>query len=143
LLRSHLGSDQPIGERSVAAEVLAKAKLNVNQLSALTEALKSVGPTELDRVLEALSQTTDERVGHLIVAALKAAPNRASLRSNIIKERLAKFNQPVQQEAEELYALLDVDAAKQRERLEQLLTSLKEGDIRRGQAVFMGSKTAC
>src|SRR5262249_39405179 len=33
--------------------------------------------------------------------------------------------------------------AKQRTRLEQLLSSLKDGDVRRGQAVFNSSKAAC
>jgi putative heme-binding domain-containing protein len=38
---------------------------------------------------------------------------------------------------------LDADAAKQKAHLEQLLTSLKGGDIRRGQAVFNSTKAAC
>ena len=36
-----------------------------------------------------------------------------------------------------------MDAAKQQARLEQLLASLKGGDVRRGQAIFNSTKAAC
>jgi putative membrane-bound dehydrogenase-like protein len=142
-LRSQLGSELPVATRSVAAEVLSKAKLEFDQLIVLTQTLKTVGPMEIDRLLEALAQSTDDRVGQALVAALKASSSRSSLRIGAIKPRLEKFGPDVQRQAEELYALLDADAAKQRERLEQMLVLLKDGDIRRGQAVFQSAKAAC
>ena len=36
-----------------------------------------------------------------------------------------------------------MDAAKQRAKLEELLSGINGGDIRRGQAVFNGTKAAC
>jgi len=47
-----------------------------------------------------------------------------------------KFGADVRKDADELYAKLDEDVLKQRVELEKVLTSLKEGDIRRGQVVF-------
>ena len=45
--------------------------------------------------------------------------------------------------AEALYARLNVDAARQKVRLEQLLTALSVGDVRRGQLIFHSEKAAC
>ncbi len=142
-LRSHLDAEQPVAVRSAAAEVLAKAKLTSEQLATLTEALKNVGPMEIDRLLDAFAASTDDKVGQSLLSALKAASARSGLRVETLKPRLAKFSPAVQHQAEELYAALDVDAAKQRTKLEQMLSSLKDGDVRRGQAVFNGTKAAC
>ena len=72
-----------------------------------------------------------------------AASSRSSLRAETIKPRLAKFSPALRKQAEELYALLDVNTAQQKERLEQMLSSLSGGDVRRGQAVFNSTKAAC
>jgi putative membrane-bound dehydrogenase-like protein len=142
-LRAHIDSDQPVATRSTATAVLARARLSSEQLLALTDSLKTVGPMELDRLLEVFTQSTDEGVGQQLIAALKASPARSSLRVAALKPRLAKFSPRVQRQADELYALLDVDAAKQKARLEQLLAGLGGGDVRRGQAVFNNPKVAC
>ncbi|MHB1422791.1 MAG: PVC-type heme-binding CxxCH protein [Gemmataceae bacterium] len=142
-LRSQLDAEQSVAVRAAAAEVLAKAKLDPEQLIALAETLKTVGPLEVDRLLDAFTSSTDARVGLALVSALKTSSARASLRVETLKPRLSKYPAAVQRQAEELYAALDADTAKQRERLEQLLSLLKEGDVRRGQAVFNNSKAAC
>jgi putative heme-binding domain-containing protein len=142
-VREHLDREQLVAVRSLAAEVLAHAKLSREQLLALAGALKDVSPMEVDRLLEALARTTDEAVGLAAVAALKASPLRTSLRAEVIKPRLAKFGPKVRQEAEGLYAALDADAAGQRAKLEKLLGTVGKGDVRRGQAVFNGAKAAC
>ena len=46
-------------------------------------------------------------------------------------------------QAEALYARLNVDAAKQKAQLEQLMATLSAGDVRRGQLVFHSEKAAC
>ncbi|HMC67072.1 MAG TPA: HEAT repeat domain-containing protein, partial [Gemmataceae bacterium] len=142
-LRVQLDPEQPVAVRSIAADVLSRSKLSVEQLGTLTETLKAVGPVELDRLLEPFTQTTDENVGLKLVAALQASSARAALRAETVKPRLAKYNAKVQKQAEALYAALDADAAEQKVRLEKLLASMKGGDIRRGQAVFNGSKASC
>jgi putative heme-binding domain-containing protein len=127
----------------VATDVLSRARLNSEQLHALAESLKSVGPMELDRLLDPFAHSTDEAVGRSLLAALTVAGARSALRVEMLKPRLAKFGPVVQEQAEQLYAVLDADAAKQRARLEQLLATLDGGDIRRGQAVFNSTKAAC
>ncbi len=142
-LRAQLDPEQPVPTRLAAADVLAKAKLTSEQLSALTESVRAAGPLELDRLLEAYASASDEVVGRALVAALKASSARASLRIETLKPRLAKFGPSVQKDAAELYAALDAEAAEQRAKLEGMLASMKDGDVRRGQAVFNGTKAAC
>ena len=63
--------------------------------------------------------------------------SRLSLRADTIKLRLQKYGPAVHSEAEKLYATINADAAKQRERLEEMLKTFPAGDVRRGQVVFM------
>src|SRR5437588_8926822 len=98
---------------------------------------------ELDRLLEPFAASSDARAGRALVTALKASPVRASLRADALRRALAKSGPTVQKEADELYAQLDADAAKQKARLEELLASLKDGDVRRGQTVFHSTKASC
>src|SRR5205823_2266685 len=84
-----------------------------------------------------------EKVGQELVAALKSSSARSSLRAERLKPLLAKYPSSVQASAQELYAALEADNAQQYAKLEQLLASVKKGDIRRGQAVFNGTKASC
>jgi putative membrane-bound dehydrogenase-like protein len=142
-LRSQLNGDLPASTRSLAAEVLSHAHLTTDQLVELAQALKTVGPLELDRLLEAFGQSHEEKVGQELVVALKASSARSSLRAEKLKPLLAKFPSSVQASAQELYVALGADKTQQHAKLEQLLSGLKKGDIRRGQAVFNGTKASC
>jgi putative membrane-bound dehydrogenase-like protein len=142
-LCDQLTPDHPVVTRSAAADVLAKAKLGTEQLVSLADALKVVGPLEVDRLLGAFARSSDERTGQRLVAALGQSPALSSLRPETLKPRLARFPGSVRQEAEALYSRLDVETEKQKERLEALLPAVSGGDIRRGQAVFNDPKSAC
>jgi putative heme-binding domain-containing protein len=142
-LRARLSLEEPVATRGLAADVLTRAALTPEQLGALADTLKRLGPMEVDRLLAAFEKTTDEGVGLRLLAALKGSSARANLRADAVKSRLTKYSARVRDEAEGLYALLNVDAAKQRAKLEELLTGLGSGDIRRGQLVFNGTKAAC
>src|SRR5262249_15480828 len=124
-------------------DVLVKAKLSSDQLVTLAEALRTTGPMEADRLLEAYTKSTDQKVGMALLAALKGAPALAGLRAEAVRTRVAKYPPTVREEAEVLCAALDVDAAKQKEKLERLLPELKKGDVRRGQLVFNSAKASC
>ena len=81
-----------------------------------------------------------------MLAALQGSKGRSSIRPDILLPRLAKYPESVQQKGEALLASLNVDAARQKQRLEELLAAGKdgkEGDVRRGQAVFNSPKAAC
>src|SRR5439155_25977935 len=85
LLRENIKGDQPVALRGLAADVLARAKLDFAQLIALAEALPTTGPMELDRLLDAFAKSTDERVGQKLLEALQAPSARAGLRVESLK----------------------------------------------------------
>lgn len=132
-----------VATRSAAVEALVKAKLSVPQQASIADAIGSVGPLELNRLLSLFEDATDQAVGRKLIAGLRRSPVLTSLRVDAVKPRLAKFPAAVQQEAEQLYAEINVEAGRQAARLDEVLSSLNEGDIRRGQIVFHNSKAAC
>jgi putative membrane-bound dehydrogenase-like protein len=143
LIQRKLNPDQPVASRLLAADVAARAKLSADQLKALADLVATAGPLEIDRLLPAFEATTDETVGLRLIDALGRSPAFASLRPDMIRPRLAKYGSEIRRRGEELCAKLNVDAAKQKARIDELVSNLPVGDIRRGQAVFNGSKAAC
>jgi putative heme-binding domain-containing protein len=135
--------EQTVAMRTTAADVLARAKLTQLQLTRLADALCTAGPVEVDRLLSAFEQSTDESVGLKLLNVLGQASAFSSLRVDSLKAHLAKYGPAVQKQAEALFARINVDAAKQKARLEQLTTILSAGNVRRGQLVFHSEKAAC
>jgi putative membrane-bound dehydrogenase-like protein len=142
-LIERLDRGQTVATRTTAADVLARAGLTTDQLSRLADALRSAGPVEVDRLLTAFEQSNNEAVGLKLIKVLGESSALSSLRTDALKAHLAKYSPEVRNQAEALYARLNVDAAKQKARLEQLVTTLSAGDIRRGQLVFHSEKAAC
>jgi putative membrane-bound dehydrogenase-like protein len=142
-LRAGLSSANSVAERSVAAGVLARAKLNESQLLALAESAKEVGPIELPKLLGAFARATNENVGLTLVASLQKSKSLASLRAETVNPQLTNFPASVRQKADALLASLNTDAAQQKKHIDTLLASVKGGDIRRGQALFNSAKAAC
>jgi putative membrane-bound dehydrogenase-like protein len=138
-----LDRERPVAARTTAADVLARSRLTAEQLTRLASALRTAGPLEVDRLLVAFEQSSNEALGLKLVEALTNSAALSSLRVDAIKAHLAKYGPSVQRQAEGLYARLNVDAARQKARLEQLLTALSVGDVRRGQLIFHSEKAAC
>lgn len=145
LVQAHVHRDKPVVVRALAVDVLARARLDRKQLLALAEALKTTGPMEVDRLLAAFSQTTDEEVGLRLLTVLDTDALRPGLRADTIKRHLAKYGPKVQDQVRKLHAALNVDEAKMKAKLEELLQKVEKlgGDERRGQAVFYSAKAAC
>jgi putative membrane-bound dehydrogenase-like protein len=142
-LCANVDSAKPVMMRSAAAGVLAKSKLSEDQLLALAETIKSVGPLEMTKLLTAFEKAKSEAVGLKFLAVLKEAKGLASLRADVLQSLLAKYPTTVQEHGKELLVLLNADAAKQSAHIDELLKELKDGDVRRGQAIFNGQKAAC
>ncbi len=142
-LLAKLPRTETVASRTTAADVLAKAKLAPEQLGRLAETLRSAGPVEIDRLLAAFEQSKDEPLGLKLLTALSVSPALSSLRADSVKSHLAKYPAPVQKEVQALLARINVDSARQKAQLEQLLPTLSAGDIRRGQIVFHSEKAAC
>jgi putative heme-binding domain-containing protein len=142
-LAGQLDRERTVMARTTAADVLARSRLSAEQLARLADRLRSAGPLEVDRLLSAFEQSTDDELGTTLVNALANSSALASLRVDSIKAHLAKFGPAVQKLAETLYARLNVDASRQKARLDQLAAALTAGDVRRGQLIFHSEKAAC
>jgi putative heme-binding domain-containing protein len=142
-LVGNLNPEFEVTRRSTAADVLSRSRLSSAQLSSLTTVFHTAGPLEAERLLPAFKESSDADVGLKFVDVLKTAPALSGLRIDAIRASLMNFPSSVQDQANELYQLLNVDLSKQKEKLETLLAGLKDGDVRRGQIVFNSSKAAC
>ncbi|HEU0039805.1 MAG TPA: dehydrogenase, partial [Verrucomicrobiae bacterium] len=142
-LCANLDSVKTVATRSAAASVLAKAKLSEGQLLTLSETIKAAGPLEVSKLLAAFEHTTNEAVGLKLMAALKESKGFSGVNPGALKTLVAKYPPSVQAQGNELLALLNVDEAKQKAHLDELLATLPKGDIRGGQAVFNSTKAAC
>jgi putative membrane-bound dehydrogenase-like protein len=142
-LVSQLKPDQPVAQRLAAADVLGKAKLSAEQLKALARVIKEAGPLEIDRLLVPFEGASQDDVGAALVDALAGAKSLASVRPETIATRLKKFSPEVRARAQELAARLNPDAQKQKEKVDEMLSAVPGGDIRRGQAIFNSAKAAC
>jgi putative heme-binding domain-containing protein len=143
LLVSTLNPSRPVVERTMAAGVLAKARLTDNQLNLVAQTLTNAGPLEMTKLLECFEQSTSATVGQALVESLKQCRSRSSIRPDALERVLAKYPAEVQQSAQALLSSLNSDLPTQRAHLDEVLASLGKGDIRRGQAVFNSQKAAC
>ena len=141
LLRK-LGKAEPPEFRALAVEALARGPLAAPDLVALAAALPTVGPLDLPRLLPAFAQSTDATAGRAFVAALLDARVRPTVRLEQVKPILDRYA-GIEADARTLYAALDADKAGMRTKLEAIFAELKNGDVRRGQAVFNSPKAAC
>ena len=65
------------------------------------------------------------------------------MRLNLLRESLTKYDPAVQQAIADLESVVNVDAAAQRKRIEEMLPLVKKGDVNHGHAVFYRAKATC
>ncbi len=143
VLRLSQDPAQPALVRSLGAGIIERAALTRAQLMEVTKWAGTAGPLELPRLLRAFDADGDETLGLTLIAALEHAASRSSLRPDVLKPRLAKYPPAVQARADALLASVNLDAAAQARRLDELAGAVPEGDVRRGQLVFNSEKTGC
>jgi putative membrane-bound dehydrogenase-like protein len=143
ILRLSQDAGQPALVRSLGAGIVERAALTREQLMEVTKWVGTAGPLELPRLLRAFDADGDEALGLTLVAALERATARASLRPDVLKPRLAKYPPAVQARADALLATVNLDAAAQARRLDELTAAVSGGDVRRGQQVFNSEKIGC
>src|SRR5262249_45667895 len=97
LLKSALETSNPVPVRSAAADAIAKAHLDRKQLGQLCEIIGSAGPLELNRLLEPFKQANDEELGLALLTAIQKSPALASLRMDLLREALGKYDANVQE----------------------------------------------
>jgi putative heme-binding domain-containing protein len=143
LLAGSLSDETAVVTRSAAAVALAEAPRSAAQLMQLCDRVQAAGPLELNRLLGAFAHGNGDELGLRLLAALRAAPALPSLRIDLLRQTLANYSPAVQEGVNELESLVNVDAAAQRARIEELLPQMAGGDVRRGHVVFHSSKASC
>ena len=128
LLRSGLEPAQPISIRVAAAAVLEKAHLERKQL------LDSDGTARRTPARWSFRGScppsiagATKRWGSRCLRRFKGRRAAPAFEPDILRPRLAKYPESVQQKGEALLASLNVDAARQKQRLEELLAAGKDG----------------
>ena len=140
-LLTQIAPDQPAMRRASAASQFARAKLSSVQQIELIKSAAAVGPLELTRLLRAIT-AKDEKTGLALVAALENAKGLRGLSESGLRAALTPFPQAVKKAGEPLLKKLAIDIAAQAERLAELESSIKGGDIGRGHLIFNG-KAIC
>jgi putative heme-binding domain-containing protein len=141
-VRSGLTSEV-VAVRSAAIAAAERTKFDDAQLIALAEVLRTASPIELPRLLRAFASGGSDAAGGALLASLRASRSRGSVRAETLRPVLARYPAGVQREGELLLEALAGENAEQAKRLDALLTTLPQGDITRGQAVFNSPKVAC
>ena len=143
LLAAKTDVGQSVSIRTFASSILSRAKLSVLQKEKLVESLSTLGPLEISRILAAFENGTEEILGSKIIGALAKSKAISALPPDTLRQRFAKMPEPVRRQAEALLVKLFADVPKQRERLEHLMSEVRNGDVRRGQMIFNSPKAAC
>jgi putative heme-binding domain-containing protein len=125
-----------------AADALAKAHLDDDQLLALCPAVAAGGVLEVPRLLAAFQGRASAAVGEALVAALARSPGLRSLQADSLAVALAGYPEAIRRQADPLLKQLAVDVEKQQARLAELQSVLSGGDVQRGRELFFGNKKA-
>ncbi|WP_428304245.1 PVC-type heme-binding CxxCH protein [Lacipirellula sp.] len=143
LLTGALNEDSPSIDRTAAADALAAAPLSAGQLVQLVAVIPAAGPLELNKLVGAFAKTNDAAIGRALLDALEDSPALSSLRLDLLRIALKEYDTTVTDRIAAIEALVNVDAAAQRARIEELLPAMASGDVRRGHAVFNSAKASC
>ena len=143
MLLSLITNDQALNDRTSACNCLASAALTTDQLNTLLDSTQLIGPMDLPRLLPAFERDGSEAFGLKLVAGLTESKGLRGLRADLISQLLKKYPASVQTEGLKLQRLLNASLEEQTAQLEKTLTTLPEGDTRRGHEVFMSKKAAC
>lgn len=143
VLVENIHAGAPVEVRGDAVGALLRANLNDEQRLQLADAMAHAGPMELSRLFDAFEKKPSETLGARLIEALKKSNVVASLPPDFVLQKLAKFPDAVKKAAESLPRASQGDVLAQRARLQEMLAELKDGDVRRGQAIFNDARAAC
>ena len=142
-VRKNLAPEAQVSVRLAAADVLAKAQLDDAQLLTLADSVRSAGPLEIERLVAPFAKSKNDKVGRSVIAALASSQALPNVRAETLHDVFKDYEPAVQQETKTLYDLLAASTAERMAKIEELLTLLPGGDIKRGQLVFNSQKAAC
>jgi len=142
-LISNIAASQSPMDRSAAASVLEKSKLEAEQMQQLAVAMKDINPMELSSLLAAFKGCSDERIGILLIDSLTRSGAKSALRSDSLQPLLEKLPASVREKGEALLESVSVGTQEQKAKLDALEKIVAQGDEKRGHLVYNSLKTAC
>ncbi len=128
--------------RSLAAEVLAAARLRPEQQKSLAALLPTTGPMERQRLLPCFRSAPGD-VGQALLASLSSPSPLPGLRPDELKDLFETLGPAVRADASRFVEALRARSRQQKAQIEQLMPLVRSGDPRRGKEVFYSSKAAC
>ena len=143
LLVDQLKEDGPPLLRLAAAKGLSQAKLDDKQYMHLARMIATTGPLELPSLLAAFEKTTSPVVGLALLAALEKSPSLASLTPGAGAKALHLVPDEARKRVSDLTQRLNVDAGKQKARLDELQPLAVGGSLEQGRDIYFGNKASC
>jgi putative membrane-bound dehydrogenase-like protein len=128
--------------RSLAAEVLAAARLSPDQQKSLAARLPTTGPLERQRLLPSF-RNAPGNVAQALLAALDTPSSLPGLRPEDLQGLFDSFGPSVHADSARLLDILTKRSQQQKLQIAQLLPLVRNGDPHRGKEVFHSSKAAC
>jgi len=142
-LGAAVSESAPANERVAAIQAFSRIKLTESRLIALAGILSRASVLELPRLLDAFRQSSSEKVGRALLAALDKSPALANLKPADLRDVLKSYPAEVRTAAEPLLKRVAVDDAALRQKFAALDGVWKGGDIERGRHVFFSRKSLC
>ncbi|MBI2807359.1 MAG: HEAT repeat domain-containing protein [Planctomycetes bacterium] len=140
---AQLQDDRPPLSRLAAAKGLSQANLDEKQLLTLTASITNAGPLELPPLLVAFERNRSATVGNALVSALAKSKSLVSVTPAAIEKAVRQCPDEVRKQALKLTARLQVDVAKQRARVDELMPLARGGSLEQGRDIFFGNKASC
>ncbi len=146
-LLDNLAQNADAQQRAVVLKALRSARLKRGQVEPLISTIggeaTTLTPADVETVLLIASGYADSSLGEQLLEALKASPHLRGMTPDTVGRYLKPFGPQVVQQAADILQRARLDNSQQAMELEQRLSSLKAGDVRRGQAVFNSAKVNC
>lgn len=135
--------DGPPQERLKVAQRLGTSGLNAAQQIRLAGHLQRAAPAELKELIRPFAQIKSEEAAAAFLQGMQSANAFTTLSENELSDTILRF--PVNQRtlANQLLVQLRMHRQGQLALLDSVLSSLKEGDPRRGAELFFSEKSKC
>ncbi|MBL8849856.1 MAG: c-type cytochrome, partial [Planctomycetaceae bacterium] len=136
-------SETPVIDKLRIVTGLSRAPLSDLQLQQLAAAFEPAGPAVAPALLGVYDRDASEAVGLMLVSRLQASPSAQTLSAGDLRRVAAHYPPSVLAAAAPLLAALEIDAARNAARLDELAATISGGNAEHGRELFHGKQSAC
>jgi putative heme-binding domain-containing protein len=142
-LMIQLKNDRPALHRLTVAKALSQVAIDEEQLTILTPMIEHAGPVELPVLLSAYEKNKSADVGRALLASLEKNKSVQSLTPAAVEKAVQMCSEDIRKQAIKLTERLNVDAAKQKARIDELMPMTNGGSLEQGRDIYFGNKASC